>query len=157
MKNEKNNIIGYLAAWINWKRFFFSVLMIFFLTSILFPFYWMVSSSFKTRAEIGGRNPVYIPGGLRLDAYRELFDPSNPSYQNFGRNILNTLKVSVPTTIIAVLLAVLGAYAIARLRFKGKNFLLNSVLIVYLFPGVLLIIPLFAMLAQVGDQFGFNV
>jgi len=157
MKNEKNNIIGYLAAWINWKRFFFSVLMIFFLTSILFPFYWMVSSSFKTRAEIGGRNPVYIPGGLKLDAYRELFDPSNPSYQNFGRNILNTLKVSVPTTIIAVLLAVLGAYAIARLKFKGKNFLLNSVLIVYLFPGVLLIIPLFAMLAQVGDQFGFNV
>lgn len=157
MKNEKKNLIGHLAGWITWKRFIFSVILIFFLTSILFPFYWMVSSSFKTREEIGGREPVYIPGGLRLDAYRELFDPNHPSYQAFGQNVLNTLKVSVPTALIAVILAVLGSYAIARLRFKGKNLLLNGVLLVYLFPGVLLIIPLFAMLAQIGDQLGFNV
>jgi len=157
MKNDKKNLIGHLADWITWKRFIFSALLIFFLTSIIFPFYWMVSSSFKTRAEIGGREPVYIPGGLRLDAYRELFDPNHPSYQNFGKNILNTLKVSIPTSIIAVFLAVLGSYAIARFRFKGKNILLNGILMVYLFPGVLLIIPLFAMLAQVGDALGFQV
>lgn len=157
MKQEKKNFIGHLADWITWKRFLFSVVLIFFLTSILFPFYWMVSSSFKTRAEIGGREPVYIPGGLRLDAYRELFDPNHPSYQEFGKNILNTLMVAIPTSIIAVILAVLGSYAIARFHFKGKNFLLNSILMVYLFPGVLLIIPLFAMLAQIGDVIGFNV
>lgn len=157
MKKEKKNLIGHLADWINWKRFIFSVILIFFLTSIIFPFYWMVSSSFKTRAEIGGREPVYVPSGLRLDAYRELFDPNHPSYQDFGTNILNTLKVSIPTAIIAVVLAVLGSYAIARFRFKGKNLLLNSILLVYLFPGVLLIIPLFAMLAQIGDQLGFDV
>jgi multiple sugar transport system permease protein len=157
MKNDKKNLIGHLADWITWKRFIFSALLIFFLTSIIFPFYWMVSSSFKTRAEIGGREPVYIPGGFRLDAYRELFDPDHPSYQNFGKNILNTLKVSIPTSIIAVFLAVLGSYAIARFQFKGKNILLNGILMVYLFPGVLLIIPLFAMLAQVGDALGFRV
>jgi len=157
MKNEKKNLIGHLADWINWKRFLFSVILIFFLTSIIFPFYWMVSSSFKTRAEIGGREPVYVPGGLRLDAYRELFDPNHPSYQDFGRNIMNTLIVSIPTAIIAVILAVLGAYAIARFKFKGKELLLNGILLVYLFPGVLLIIPLFAMLAQIGDRIGFNV
>jgi multiple sugar transport system permease protein len=56
-----------------------------------------------------------------------------------------------------VILSTLGAYAIARLRFKGKNVLLNSILMIYLFPGVLLIIPLFAMLAQIGDRLGFNV
>jgi multiple sugar transport system permease protein len=157
MKNEKKNLIGHLADWINWKRFLFSVVLIFFLTSILFPFYWMVSSSFKTKAEIGGREPVYVPSGLRLDAYRELFDPNHPSYQDFGTNIMNTLKVSIPTATIAVILAVLGSYAIARFKFKGKELLLNGILLVYLFPGVLLIIPLFAMLAQVGDQLGFNV
>jgi multiple sugar transport system permease protein len=157
MKNEKKNLIGHLAGWITWKRFIFAVIFIFFLTSILFPFYWMVSSSFKTKAEIGGREPVYVPGSLRLDAFRELFDPNNPSFQDFGQNILNTLKVSVPTAIIAVILAVLGSYAIARLHFKGKNLLLNGVLLVYLFPGVLLIIPLFAMLAQIGDKLGFSV
>ncbi len=157
MKNEKKNLIGHLADWINWKRFLFSVVMIFFLTSIIFPFYWMVSSSFKTKAEIGGREPVFVPSGLRLDAYQELFDPSHASYQDFGRNILNTLKVSIPTAIIAVILAILGSYAIARFKFKGKNMLLNGILLVYLFPGVLLIIPLFAMLAQIGDKLGFNV
>jgi multiple sugar transport system permease protein len=157
MTNEKKNLISHLASWINWKRFIYSVVLIFFLTSILFPFYWMVSSSFKTRAEIGGREPVFIPSRLRLEAYRELFDPNHPSYQDFGKNILNTLKVSIPTAIIAVVLAVLGSYAIARFNFKGKNFLLNSILMVYLFPGVLLIIPLFAMLSQIGEKLGFPI
>ena len=157
MDHEKKNFIDHLAGWITWPRFIFSVVMIFFLTSILFPFYWMVSSSFKTRAEIGGREPVYIPGELRLDAYQELFDPQHASYQEFQKNIINTLKVALPTAIIAVFLAVFGSYAIARLHFKGKNVLLNGILLVYLFPGVLLIIPLFAMLARIGDQLGFDV
>lgn len=154
---EKRNIFGHLAKWLNWNRFIFSFSLIFFLTGILFPFYWMVSSSFKSYAEIGGREPVYVPSQLRMDAYEELFDPNHESYQNFGRNIMNTLKVAVPSTLIAVILSVLGAYAIARLRFKGREVLLNSILMIYLFPGVLLIIPLFAMLAQVGDKLGFGV
>jgi multiple sugar transport system permease protein len=117
----------------------------------------MVSSSFKTKAEIGGREPVYIPAALQWEAYQELFSPDHRSFQDFGRNIINTVKVALPTAIIAVILSTLGAYAIARLRFRGKNALLNGILMVYLFPGVLLIIPLFAMLAQVGDKMGFNV
>jgi multiple sugar transport system permease protein len=149
--------IDHMARWINWPRFLFSLGLIFFLTSILFPFYWMVSSSFKTRAEIGAREPVYVPGALRLEAFRELFDPQNTSYQDFGTNILNSVKVAVPTAFIAVILSTLGSYAIARLHFRGKNVLLNSILMIYLFPGVLLIIPLFAMLARVGDTLGFNV
>jgi len=157
MATEKKNFIGHLADWITWQRFIFAIVLFFFLTSIIFPFYWMISSSFKTRAEIGGREPVYIPSELRLDAYRELFDPNYPGYQNFGKNIVNTLKVSVPTAIIAVVLATLGSYAIARLRFRGKEVLLNSILLVYLLPGVLIIIPLFAMLAQLGSRMGFNV
>jgi len=157
MSDTKKSFIGHLADWLTWRRFIFSGALIFFLSSILFPFYWMVSSSFKSKAEIGGRTAVYVPSTLRLDAYKELFDPNNPSYQDFGRNIMNTIKVSVPTAVIAVFLSVLGAYAIARLNFRGKEALLNSILLVYLFPGVLLIIPLFAMLARIGDTIGFNV
>ncbi len=154
---KKKSFIGHLAAWMSWKRFIFSITLFFFLTGILFPFYWMISSSFKSRAEIGGREPVYIPSELNLDAYRELFDPQSESFQNFGQNIANTFMVALPTTLIAVILSTLGAYAIARLKFKGKEALLNSILMIYLFPGVLLIIPLFAMLAQVGEKIGFNV
>jgi multiple sugar transport system permease protein len=150
-------VIQHLAGWITWPRFIFALVFTFFITGILFPFYWMVSSSFKTYAEIGGRRPVYVPNSLRLEAYQELFDPNNPSFQNFGVNILNSLKISIPTSLIAIILATLGAYAVARLRFRGKDLLLNSILLIYLFPGVLLIIPLFAMLSQVGLRLGFDV
>jgi multiple sugar transport system permease protein len=167
MSNKQNNptkksteslsMIDWIASKLTIKRFIFALAMIFFLTTIVFPFYWMVSSSFKSYAEIGARKPVYIPSKLRLDAYRELFDENHASFQNFGRTIINSVKVSVPTAIIAVILATFGAYAVARLRFRGKNVLVNSVLLIYLFPGVLLIIPLFAMLARLGDTFGFDV
>ena len=157
MTRSRQNPINMMARRLTMKRLVLLLTLIFFLTGILFPFYWMISSSFKSQAEIGGREPVYVPGQLRLDAYRELFDPSNPSFQDFGTNIYNSLLVSIPTALIAVILSVLGAYAIARLRFRGKNILLNSVLLVYLIPGVLLIIPLFAMLANIGDRLGFEV
>lgn len=157
MKKNRKNFIEYTANWITWPRFIFALVLIFFLTSILFPFYWMISSSSKTYAEIGSREPVYIPSAIRLDAYRELFDPDYPSFWNFGTNIINSLKVAIPAALIAVILSTLGAYAIARLRFRGKDLLLNSILLIYLFPGVLLIIPLFAMLAQIGDRLGFDV
>jgi multiple sugar transport system permease protein len=155
-KDERLNIIDRTARWITWPRFIFALVLIVFLTTILFPFYWMVSSSFKTRSEISGREPVYIPSGLRLEAYQELFDPESP-IGRFGQNILNSIWVAIPTALIAVILSTLGAYAIARLQFRGKEILLNSILLVYLFPGVLLIIPLFAMLAQIGARIGFEV
>lgn len=151
------SLLGYMARWITWRRFLFVLLLTFFLTGILFPFYWMVSSSFKTRAEIGGRTPVYVPADLNLEAYQELFDPNNPSFQNFGVNILNSLQIAFPTAVLSVFLSTLGAYAVTRLRFRGKNMILNSVLIIYLLPGVLLIIPLFAMVSQLGTRLGFDV
>jgi multiple sugar transport system permease protein len=151
------NLIDHLAHGLTWRRFVFALAMIFFLTSILFPFYWMVSSSFKTRAEIGGRAPVYVPSALNLDAFQELFDPNNPSFQNFATNILNSAKVAIPTALLSVMLSTLGAYAVTRLRFRGKELMLNSILMIYLLPGVLLIIPLFAMVSQIGTQLGFDV
>jgi len=156
-RSDNRSFIDHMAGWINWSRFLFAIGLFFFITSILFPFYWMVSSSFKTRAEIGAREPVYIPSSLNMEAYKELLDPNHPSYQDFGRNIINSMLVAIPTSLIAVILATLGAYAIARLRFRGKNVMLNSILLIYLFPGILLIIPLFAMIAQIGAAIGFEV
>jgi multiple sugar transport system permease protein len=155
--DEKLTLIEHLARRLSMKQFVFAIVMTFFLVSILFPFYWMVSSSFKSYAEIGGREAVYVPGALRLDAYRELFDPAHESFQGFFRNMVNTLIISVPTALVAVILSVLGAYAITRMRFRGSGALLNGILLVYLFPGILLIIPLFAMIAQIGSSIGFEV
>ena len=150
--DRPKNFIDHLAAHMSWGKFIFALVLFMFLAVVIFPFYWMISSSFKTYAEIGGRHPVYIPSELRWDAYLELFD-----YWNFGRNILNSFLVSIPTALIAVILSTMGAYASARLKFRGKNLILNSILIIYLFPGILLIIPLFAMLAKIGGAIGFEV
>lgn len=153
----KGSFLDQLALHLSWNRLLFALGFFIFIAMILFPFYWMVSSSFKSGAEIAGRAPVYFPSSLRLDAYRELFDTASPHFQNFTRNILNSILVSVPTAILAVILSTMGSYAIARLTFKGRGFMLNSILIVYLFPGILLIIPLFALLSQVGTTLGFQV
>jgi multiple sugar transport system permease protein len=155
--HEGESIMDRLVGWLSWKRFLFLLTLFMFLALILFPFYWMVSSSFKSQAEIGGREPTYIPSELRLDAYDELFNPNNPNYQNFGRAIRNSLILAIPTSLIAVILSTLGAYSIARLKFRGKNAMLNGILLIYLFPGVLIIIPLFAMLARIGAIMGFEV
>ena len=154
---EGRSIMDRLSGWLTWRRFLFLLALFMFLAMILFPFYWMVSSSFKSQAEIGGREPTYIPSELRLDAYQELFDPNDPNYQNFGQAIRNSLILAIPTSLIAVTLSTLGAYAIARLAFRGKSAMLNGILLIYLFPGVLIIIPLFAMLARLGAVLGFDV
>lgn len=155
--DEKLTLIEHLSRRLSLRQIIFAIILAFFLISILFPFYWMVSSSFKSYAEIGGREAVYVPSALRLDAYMELFDPAHESYQRFARNMVNTLIISIPTALLAVILSTLGAYAITRMRFRGREALLNSILLVYLFPGILLIIPLFAMIAQLGARIGFEV
>lgn len=180
---EKRTFIDHLARRITPTRFIFWLAMVFFWSMIVFPFYWMVSSSFKSSAEIAARQPVFVPSELRLGSYQELFDANGAyleymwnhvwyrllggytvnytsttnNFQNFGINVINSLFVAVPTALIAVILSMLGAYAIARLNFKGKEFMLNSVLMIYLFPGILLIIPLFAMLSQISRWIGFEV
>jgi multiple sugar transport system permease protein len=151
---EKMTPIDRLGRWLTWKRFILLMALSMFLMIIVFPFYWMISSSFKSEAEIGGRAPVYIPAELRTEAYNVLFAPD---IWNFAKNILNSLIIAVPTAMIAVILSALGAYAIARLAFRGKNVMLNGILLIYLFPGVLIIIPLFAMVSNLGVAFGFDV
>lgn len=155
--HEKATFIEHLAGWLNWPRFFFALGMFIFWVMIVFPFYWMVSTSFKTSAEIAARVPTFVPSELRWDAYQELFNPVWDHFQDFSVNVINSIIVAIPTALIAVILSMLGAYAIARLKFRGKDFMLNSILLIYLFPGILLIIPLFAMLSQISQFIGFEV
>jgi multiple sugar transport system permease protein len=133
-------------------RLLFWLALLALLFSIAFPFYWMITSSMKNLMELFGRDPVFFPGRIHLDAYRILFRELG-----FGRNLANTAVVATSTALLAVLTASLGAYAVARLRFRGRNLFLNLVLMVYLFPGVLLVIPLFAMLVRIGGALSFEV
>jgi len=116
-----------------------------FLVVILFPFYWMIISSMKGFSELFAYPPRFLPESFNLSAYwRVLFE------QGFTQYLKNSFYVASFTAILNLILACLGAYAIARLRFKGKVMMMRSILLVYMFPGILLIIPLFTMLSKIG-------
>jgi len=145
-------MVDRMARGLSWQRLIFILTLLFFLFVVIFPFYWMLISSSKSLGELWGRTPTFWPQRVNLDAYRRLF-----AGLDFGRNIFNSFRVALLTAFLAVTLSTLGAYAVARLRFSGKGLMLNTILLVYLFPGILLIIPLFAMLARIGGALDIEI
>lgn len=121
--------------------------LIFFITIVSFPFYWMVVSSFKSLEEIL-LNPYNLWMDFRkisVSAYYEvLFN------QNFLSYFKNSAYVSIVTVILSVTLATLGAYAATRLRFKGRQFMSSSILLIYMFPAIVLVIPLYVIFSRMG-------
>tara|TARA_Y100001970_G_scaffold176202_1_gene214780 strand:+ start:2475 stop:3668 length:1194 start_codon:yes stop_codon:yes gene_type:complete len=117
---------------------------------ILFPFYMMVVTSFKTQAALI-INPLDFSINFAQDikqlfkSYFVIFD----TYK-FGRYILISTIVSVGTVIVTLIFAIPAAYAVARLNFFGKKFLSTSILIIYMFPAIVLVIPLYTVFSQLG-------
>ena len=117
---------------------------------ILFPFYMMVVTSFKTQALLL-LNPldfsIDIKQGLKglFKSYYIVFDQ-----YKFGRYMLTSSIVSFGTVIVTLLFAIPAAYAVARLKFFGKTFLSTSILIIYMFPAIVLVIPLYTVFSQLG-------
>ena len=120
-----------------------------------FPLYWMLMTSLKPSSEIIALPPVWVTPAPSLEHYQELF-----SVTKFGRWFLNSLLVCTLSTSMALVIGVLGAYALARLRIRGKDIYGRSVLLAYMFPGVLLVIPLvlvFTKTGMINTQFGLAV
>jgi len=117
---------------------------------ILFPFYMMLITSFKTQAAFL-INPLDFSINFNQD-FKELFKSYFVIFDTykFGRYILISTFVSVGTVIVTLLFAIPAAYAVARLNFFGKNFLSTSILIIYMFPAIVLVIPLYTVFSQLG-------
>jgi ABC-type glycerol-3-phosphate transport system permease component len=112
--------------------------------AILFPLYWALVSSFTPEARLFG-SPALTPGRLVLDHYRALFDE-----RDFWTPIRNSIVVAGTTTALSVTLGALCAYAVARLRFRGKTLLLGFVLAVSMFPQIAIVSPLYMALRAAG-------
>ena len=124
--------------------------IIFFALVILFPFYIMIVTSFKTQTAL-----LINPLDLSIDFSKNIFEIFK-SYlvifqtYDFGRYILTSSYVSIGTVLITLLFAIPAAYAVARLNFFGKTFLSTSILIIYMFPAIVLVIPLYTVFSQLG-------
>lgn len=120
-----------------------SLLMLPLLFFVLFPFYWIVITSFKTDLQIQQYSSIFWPEPWTTDQFRTLL--TKTPYLMWFRN---TVLVATASTLVSVALAALAGYALARLKFIGANALTTVLLITYLLPGSLLFIPLYQILVN---------
>jgi len=113
--------------------------------AIIFPIYWMVVTSFKQSSEIFIIPPTFWPRSFTLNGYKKVW-----TSLNFSRLFYNTFVASLGTIILSIPVAILAGYSLARLRFRGRELLGMIILGTYMFPGVLLIIPLFVFMTKVN-------
>src|SRR2546425_5999181 len=117
-----------------------ALLLMFLWTAI--PFYWMIATSLKHDKEIYGYEATLIPARPTLANYATVFRET--PYLLYLRN---SLAVAAGSTFLSMVIAVLGAYAIARLSFPGRALLARGLVFTYLVPTSLLFIPMFAMMS----------
>ena len=102
----------------------------------LVPVLWIMSLSFKDPTTIS--DATFRPKKWTLENYRGIFDTSE-----FTRALLNSIGIALISTLIAVVLASMAAYAVARLDFPGKGLLIGMSLLIAMFPAISLVTPLF--------------
>jgi multiple sugar transport system permease protein len=118
-----------------------------FLFVLLFPFYWMVVTSFKPDNELydyAHHNPFWIVAPTLQHIEKLLFQTEYPSW------ILNTMWISVASTFLSLFCSIGAAYAIERLRFRGSAYVGIGIFLAYLVPPSILFIPLATMVFQLG-------
>jgi len=122
---------------------------IFFTAIVLIPFYVMVLTSLKNQSELI-RNPLdfsidLTQGWSLFRSYEELF-----MQFNFGTYLLNSFVISVLTVFITLAFAIPGAYAVARLRFRGRAAFSRSILLIYMVPMIVLALPIYIAFSMTG-------
>ncbi|MCH5643666.1 MULTISPECIES: carbohydrate ABC transporter permease [unclassified Gordonia (in: high G+C Gram-positive bacteria)] len=107
------------------------------------PLLWIISLSFKSPATVLDGN--FIPQEWTLENYKGIFDTSS-----FTSALRNSIGIGLITTLIAVILGTMAAYAVARLDFPGKKLLIGASLLIAMFPQISLVTPLFNIERRLG-------
>ncbi|MFI3257034.1 MAG: carbohydrate ABC transporter permease [Spirochaetales bacterium] len=135
--SNKNNM------WI--KNIFIAVFSIFAVIWSVFPIFWMVKSSLTPNIEMYQLNPSLLPSRLIPDHYIELFTETT-----FMTYFFNSIYVAFFSTLVALILSILGSYAMTRLRFSSRKFMQKSILLAYLLPAAVLFIPMYVLISRLG-------
>jgi multiple sugar transport system permease protein len=121
--------------------------LICFILILLFPFYWMAVTTFKSNEELYNYkeyNPFWIHSPTLANINKLLFETDYPQW------LMTTMTVAVVATFLSLFSSVLAAYAIQRLRFRGSQWVGLSIYLAYLVPPSILFIPLATMVFQLG-------
>jgi multiple sugar transport system permease protein len=109
----------------------------------LFPVLWILSLSFKPTSTV--KDGKLIPSSVTFDNYRGIFRGNF-----FSSALINSAGIGLLTTVIAVVIGAMAAYAIARLDFPGKRLLIGATLLISMFPAISLVTPLFNIERRIG-------
>jgi multiple sugar transport system permease protein len=118
---------------------------------IYLPILWLFFSSLSNPVELLTIPPHWVPQNPTLQNYIDIFRPSLAASavpKTFAASMINSLKVSTSVTVICLILGGLAAYALARIRFKGKDQVLVGILGTRMIPEISLVIPLFLLASQ---------
>jgi ABC-type glycerol-3-phosphate transport system permease component len=125
---------------INWGGIGRYIALIVVLIIALGPFYWTAITSIKVDSEINSSPPTLFPQSFTTKNYTQAFLSVQPA---FAKDLLNSTTVAIVTTILALIFGSICAYAIARMKFRGKGGVLAIILSVQMFPLIALVGPLF--------------
>ena len=142
------------------RQILLQAILLFVTASVLFPLVWVFSMSIDPRNLARPEGLNLIPPGASLDAYRAVIAQPTSNPISFIDLALNSLKIAIGSSFIAVLIGILAAYAFSRLKFRGREALMIAVLGVLMLPSVATIIPLFIFLNQFQIEWadlGFNL
>ena len=111
----------------------------------IFPFWWMITSSFKSATEIFAFPPTLLPTTWRWQNFVDVF-----AYQPFARHYFNSLYIAVIVTAGTIFVSSLAGYAFARIKFRGKTFIFLALLSALMMPTEVTIIPNFFLMSWLG-------
>lgn len=122
-----------------------ALFLILFLIFVLLPFYWMFVTSLKTRQEIYGGSLTLWPHDLIWSNYIETLKSTN-----FPQYFFNSLTVTVISSLIVLVISIMGGYSMSRYRFKGKKLVLIAFLGTQMVPVMVILVPLFIFFSKMN-------
>lgn len=137
-----------LSASLSTKRIVITGILLVISISMLFPLLWMISASMKYEADVFTFPIQWVPDEIRLvENFSEVW---NAERYNFGRFYLNSVKVSVLSTVLTLFVASTAAYAFAKIRFVAREFLFLGYIATMMIPVQIMLIPRFMITRWIG-------
>lgn len=118
--------------------------------TMIVPFLWMLSASFKINAEVMELPIKWIPRTFTIENYKKVWGIGGNDEYHFALAYLNSLKIAIINTTGAVLTSTLAGYAFAKLKFKGCNVIFLLYLATMMIPSQVTLIPRFVLFTELG-------
>ncbi|TCT41783.1 carbohydrate ABC transporter permease [Martelella mediterranea] len=135
-----------------WQRWLLWITLFIAMAILVVPGAWVVMTAFRPNVEVMARPPIWIPEQWTLNNFLGIFGllPERQQGLPVANYFINSLVISLTSTFVAIFIGMMGGYAFARYRFKGKGALFLSFMLSRTVPGVALSLPLFILWSRIG-------